>query len=168
MIGLSPRAGTAGWCGLLKLCWQGWALSLALVFGGIGPASAAAPVAEDYQPQLDQIMDAALASDQAYKRLGELCDSIGPRLAGSPEMAAAVAWVVAQMRADGLDSVWTEPVMVPRWVRGEEWGKVTSPVEFPLTLLGLGRSVGTPPAGTSTRLKRHSRVGVRQPLPAQW
>jgi carboxypeptidase Q len=51
------------------------------------------------------------------------------------------------MRADGLENVHTEPVMVPRWVRGEESAELVAPRAVPLHMLGLGGSVGTPPEG---------------------
>jgi carboxypeptidase Q len=51
------------------------------------------------------------------------------------------------MQADGLDNVRKEPVMVPKWVRGEERLDLIAPVRQPLTMLGLGNSVGTPGGG---------------------
>ncbi len=95
----------------------------------------------------DRIISAALADSYAYERLQELCDTIGPRLCGSPHMESAIAWAVEVMQRDGFDRVWTEPFTVPHWVRGEEWAEVTAPTPFKLTLIGLGRSVGTPSAG---------------------
>ena len=51
------------------------------------------------------------------------------------------------MKADGLDNVRTQPVKVPHWVRGSESARVVKPIQKPLNMLGLGRSVGTPPGG---------------------
>src|SRR5262249_60602883 len=56
---------------------------------------------------------------------------------GAPE------WAEGRMGEDGLDAVRLEPVQVPHWVRGAEWGRVIRPVDQPLVLLGLGGSVGT-------------------------
>jgi len=94
-----------------------------------------------------RIMAAALADDYAYRILGELCDTIGPRLCGSPRLEAAADWAVSMMEQAGFSSVRTEPFPVAHWQRGEEWAEVTQPVPFRLTLLGLGRSIGTPADG---------------------
>jgi carboxypeptidase Q len=52
------------------------------------------------------------------------------------------------MRAGGADDVRREPVTVPVWDRGEEsLVLVSGGRRIPLVLLGLGRSVGTPPDG---------------------
>lgn len=51
------------------------------------------------------------------------------------------------MKADGLDRVRAEKVMVPHWVRGEESLEMVSPVRDKLLMLGLGNSVGTPAGG---------------------
>jgi carboxypeptidase Q len=47
------------------------------------------------------------------------------------------------MRADGHENVLREKVMVPHWLRGEEWARVIHPSAFELGMLGLGGSVGT-------------------------
>ena len=51
------------------------------------------------------------------------------------------------MKADGLQNVRGEPVMVPHWVRGEESAELVNPRRTPLRMLGLGGSVGTPAEG---------------------
>jgi hypothetical protein len=53
------------------------------------------------------------------------------------------------MKKAGLENVQTPPVMVPHWVRWRESAVLLSPVEKPLTMIGLGMSVGTPAEGIS-------------------
>ncbi len=105
--------------------------------------------ADDYRERAGRIIGAALSSDRAYRRLAYLTDRIGHRLSGSESLRRAVEWALAEMKADGLDNVRGERVMVPHWVRGEESLELTSPVARPLTVLGLGNSVGTPPEGVA-------------------
>jgi len=103
-------------------------------------------------PELNTLLDAALADDYTYDKLGELCDTIGPRLTGSPNMKKAIEWSVNSMRAAGFDSVWTEPVTVPHWTRGREWARCTAPIEFDLILSGMGLSDGTGPEGIEAEI----------------
>jgi carboxypeptidase Q len=53
------------------------------------------------------------------------------------------------MQADGLENVRGEPVMVPRWVRGEESAGLLTPRRKRMAMFGLGGSVGTPTGGIS-------------------
>ena len=94
-------------------------------------------------PEMENLIDAALADTYTYDKLGELCDTVGHRLVGSVGMKNAIAWAQKSMREAGFDSVWTEPVTVPHWTRGREWAKCTAPVEFDLDLSGMGLSDGT-------------------------
>jgi hypothetical protein len=101
----------------------------------------------------DRVLEAALAAERAsYDRLAWLTDRIGPRLSGSAGLENAVRWATARMEADGLDRVWTEEVMVPRWVRGRESGAIVAPVERPLAIVALGGSVGTPEGGVTAEV----------------
>jgi len=69
--------------------------------------------------QLRQVQTAALRDDYAYQQTAHLTDNIGPRLAGSPQSAAAVQYVADELRKLGLE-VRLQKVSVPYWVRGEE------------------------------------------------
>jgi carboxypeptidase Q len=94
-----------------------------------------------------EITDAALADDFAWGWLSTLCDVHGPRLTGSAAYDHAAAWAAYSLAEAGFDRVWTEPVVVPHWVRGTEWARLTAPVDEPLTITGLGGSAGTPEQG---------------------
>jgi carboxypeptidase Q len=89
----------------------------------------------------------AFRTHGAYADLAWLCDRIGPRLSGSPQLDQAIAWAQARMKAAGLVNVHAEPVMVPHWVRGQEAAELLLPTPHRLNILGLGGSVGTPAAG---------------------
>lgn len=94
-----------------------------------------------------RITAAATQDSSAWHRLAYWTDTFGPRFSGTPHLERALDWLVAEMRRDGFDRVWEEPVMVPAWVRGEESATLTVPYEDRLPMLGLGGSVGTPPEG---------------------
>ena len=83
----------------------------------------------------------------AAQDLAWLCDRIGHRLSGSPQLDQAIAWAQQRLKAAGLVNVHAEPVMVPHWVRGQESGELLLPTPHRLNLLGLGGSVGTPEGG---------------------
>nr|MBP7571826.1 peptidase M28 [Acidobacteriota bacterium] len=106
---------------------------------------------------LRSLQAAALQSNYAYERLAHLADSIGPRLAGSPQNAAAVQYVASELRKLGLE-VQLQPVQVPHWERGEERAEL---VAFPgragetiqhLVVTTLGDSVATPPEGITAEV----------------
>lgn len=101
---------------------------------------------------VQQILDAGLRSDGAYRKLAWLCDRIGPRLSGSENLKKAVSWCSDEMKRDGLDNVHTEKVMVPHWVRGEASGRILSPTPHPMVILALGMSDGTKPQGLTAEV----------------
>jgi carboxypeptidase Q len=98
---------------------------------------------ENQRVAAGKLIHAATETNFAHRRLSELCDTFGPRFSGTTNLEAAIDWVLAQMKADGLENVHGEEVMVPRWVRGEESLELREPVREPLLMLGLGGSVGT-------------------------
>jgi carboxypeptidase Q len=110
-------------------------------------AQSRTPIADRYRPTADRIIAAALADSAAWNRLAELTDRFGHRLSGSASLERSIDWILAEMRKDGLQNVRGEKVMVPRWVRGGGWARLVSPRTVPLHMIGLGRSIGTPPTG---------------------
>ena len=100
-----------------------------------------------YREDVARLMHAATSSDFAWKRLAEFTDLHGARLSGSDNLSRAIAWSVEKMKADGLENVHTEPVMVPYWVRGRESAEIIDPPIHDVAMLGLGGTVATPPEG---------------------
>jgi Zn-dependent M28 family amino/carboxypeptidase len=109
-------------------------------------------LAERYRPAAERIIGAVMAGNDAYRKLEALCDGIGHRLSGSPQLDKAIEWAIQTMKKDGQENVRAEPVTVPRWVRGRESLVMTAPREESLVVLGLGGSVGTPPEGISAEV----------------
>ncbi len=100
--------------------------------------------------QIQKIYNAALTEGKAYHWLDYLSNQIGGRLSGSLNAQKAVEYTKAQLDSLGLDRVWLQPVMVPKWVRGApEYAYIeTAPgVTTPVPICALGGSVATPQGG---------------------
>ena len=116
----------------------------------ISPATAPAQsggIPATYRAAADSLIRAATGDSAAYDRVGRLVDGFGHRLAGSRSLEAAIDWILAEMKQDGLQNVRAEPVKVTHWVRGEESVVLVRPRRDTLSMLGLGGSVATPKAG---------------------
>ncbi len=124
-----------------------FAAALALLASLPAVAQAPTPLADQYKPVADRIIAAAMADTDGYADLTYLCDHIGKRVSGSPQLNTAVQWGADLMRKAGFQNVVIQPVMVPHWVRGNEQASLIAPVAKPLHMLGLGMSVGTPKEG---------------------
>ncbi len=110
-------------------------------------SSSAGSLTETYREAAARLIGEALTDHTGYAKLAWLCDRIGNRLAGSTALNEAIRWAAEQMRKDGLTNIQTPSVKVPHWVRGNESLTLIAPVSRKLPMLGLGRSVGTPPDG---------------------
>ena len=102
---------------------------------------------DPYRGTAQKLMTTAQENDFAWQRLAELTDTYGARPAWSENLTRAIAWAVDAMKADGLENVHTERVIVPRWVRGAESAEIVDPPRHPIAMLGLGGTVATPPGG---------------------
>lgn len=105
------------------------------------------PDIDNYRTVSDNIIRKALEDDDRFEYLALFADTFGHRFSGSESLENAIDWIVEEMQDDRFDTVRTQQVMVPRWVRGEESATLISPHKKDLPMLGLGGSVGTPKEG---------------------
>ncbi len=100
--------------------------------------------------QIRKIYDEALKNGNSYEWLDYLSNQIGSRLSGSIGAEQAVEWTKEQLDSVGLDKVWLQPVMVPKWVRGTpEYAFIETGLgeTTQVPICALGGSVATPNAG---------------------
>ncbi|MDH3698140.1 MAG: M20/M25/M40 family metallo-hydrolase [Flavobacteriaceae bacterium] len=100
--------------------------------------------------KIKAIYDAALTQGKAYDWLNHLSNQIGGRLSGSVQAQLAVEYTRDQLDSLGLDNVWLQPVMVPKWVRGTpEYAYLESKpgITNSVPICALGGSVATPLGG---------------------
>tara|TARA_Y100001970_G_C14255135_1_gene874783 strand:- start:6207 stop:7604 length:1398 start_codon:yes stop_codon:yes gene_type:complete len=107
---------------------------------------------EEYQFVAEDIIDIAIADSTAYKRLGYLCDTFGPRLSGSKNLEQAINWIIKTMKEDGLSNVEGQYVKVPAYIRGKESARLLKPFKKELNILAIGGSVSTPKGGITSRV----------------
>ncbi|MGH7562479.1 MAG: M28 family metallopeptidase [Gemmatimonadales bacterium] len=120
--------------------------------GQARPARPPTALQRQYAPAAGRLIAAATADSAAWNRLAELTDTYGHRFSGSESLERAIDWIQEQMKADGLENVRGERVMVPRWVRGHERAELLAPRYGRLPMLGLGGSVGTPEGGLTAEV----------------
>ena len=109
-------------------------------------------ISDRYRTNANRIIEAALRDSTAWNRLAEMTERYGHRLSGSQSLERAIDWMLERMRADGLQNVRGERVMVPVWVRGAESAELVSPRSQNLPMLGLGGSIATPPGGITAEV----------------
>ncbi len=126
-------------------------LTAALLLGAVATASAQS-IAERYDDVANRIIAAATRDSSTYHVLTELTDRFGPRFSGTENLEHAIDWILTRMKEDGFQNVRGEPVMVPRWVRGEESAELVEPRKAKLPMLGLGGSIATPPEGITAEV----------------
>ena len=106
------------------------------------------------EAMLKSIYKSALTESSCYHWLDDLSNKVGQRLSGSEGAEKGVLYTKQQMESLGLDSVYLQEVMVPKWVRGEkeiayvQVGK--KKISFPICALGL--SVATPKNGVTAKI----------------
>ena len=107
------------------------------------------------------IYENMLVESKCHDWLHYICKSIGGRVGGSPEYAAAVAYTSFILDTIGVDTVWTQPVEVPYWRRGAvEKATIINSKQLgnvELSVAALGFSGGTDVLGvTGTVIEVHS------------
>lgn len=95
----------------------------------------------------DKILKATNSDSTNWERMAYVCDTYGPRLAGSSNLNLAIKWFENEMIADGLENVHLEEVMVPNWKRGLGVCQMISPRFHNINVSALGGSIATPSNG---------------------
>ncbi len=109
----------------------------------------------DDSKMIEKIYDTSLLKGKSYDWLDHLSNQIGGRLSGSYNAEKAVKYTKEQLEELGLDRVWLQPVMVPKWVRGaKEYAFIeTAPgMTTTVPICALGGSVATPDGGLIAEL----------------
>ena len=104
---------------------------------------------------IKSIYNNSLSNGKSYEWLDHLSNKIGGRLSGSLNAERAVYWTKSELEKIGLDKVWLQPVMVPKWVRGNpEFAYIeTAPGRTtPVNICALGGSIATPASGLKAEL----------------
>lgn len=104
---------------------------------------------------IDKIYDEALSNGKSYQWLDYLSNQIGGRLSGSINYERSVKWGKEELDLLEIDSVWLQPVMVPKWVRGApEYAHIeTRPGNnISVPIAALGGSISTPSIGISANV----------------
>ncbi|WP_445736732.1 M20/M25/M40 family metallo-hydrolase [Mariniflexile sp.] len=104
---------------------------------------------------LKKLYQTSLTNGKSYDWLNHLSNQIGSRLSGSLGAERAVAYTKEELEKLGLDKVWLQPVMVPKWVRGAtEYAYIeTTPGKTnTVNICALGGSVATPSLGIKAHI----------------
>ena len=106
-----------------------------------------------------EIYKSALTNSKCYSWLDDLSNKVGARLSGSIGAQKGVEYTKAQLETLGLDRVYLQEVMVPKWVRGEKEVAyiLDNKSKISIPVCALGGSVATPKNGlTATVIEVHS------------
>ena len=103
---------------------------------------------------LSTIYKTALTNSKCYSWLDDLSNKVGSRLSGSVGAEKGVAYTKLQLESLGLDKVYLQEVMVPKWVRGEKetayiLDKNTKTI---VPICALGGSIATPKSGITAEV----------------
>jgi Iap family predicted aminopeptidase len=112
-----------------------------------GPGCSLESVCAEVAPDM---IKSALGDSPLEQNLRYLTDVIGGRMTGSAAADHAVDWAVQAFRFAGVDEVHTEKFTVPvKWSEGATRLDVLSPDPFPVRLVSIGWSPGTPEGGVT-------------------
>jgi hypothetical protein len=101
-----------------------------------------------------EIYKSALTNSKCYSWLDDLSNKIGARLSGSEGAQKGVEYTKVQLETLGLDKVYLQEVMVPKWVRGEKEVAyiLDNKTKTTIPVCALGGSIATPKKGISAEV----------------
>ncbi len=111
------------------------------------------------QKMLADIYKFSLTHSQCYFWLDDLSNKIGQRISGSVGAEKGVEYVKAKLESLGLDKVYLQEVLVPKWVRGEKEIAyfLDNKIKVNIPICALGGSVASSKNGlTAEVIEVHS------------
>jgi len=123
-------------------------LSLARAQPAQGDDRFKGPDEDGTKPALVKIAGEGMMNSHAFQYLTELSDNVGARVTGTPEAQRAIDWVIAKMRAIGLENVHAEKWQLWRgWKRGTADAELLTPIRHKLHVDAMGWTGSTPASG---------------------
>ena len=110
---------------------------------------------DDLNIKIKEIYRQVMIHGKSYDWLDHLSNQIGGRLSGSLNAERAIKWAKEELDTLPLDSVWLQPVMVPKWVRGTfEYANIESSPgnTINVNICALGGSIATPSSGIRAKV----------------
>jgi hypothetical protein len=106
------------------------------------------------EKKLKEIYNQALTNSKCYSWLDYLSNKIGQRLSGSANAEKAILYTKEQLETLGLDRVYLQEVMVPKWVRGEKETAfiLDKKTKIVVPICALGGSIATPKNGLTAEV----------------
>ncbi|XP_047519687.1 carboxypeptidase Q-like isoform X1 [Pieris napi] len=87
---------------------------------------------------------------KTYDELEKFVDMFGSRMSGSQVLEDSIDYMIKLTQDEDLTDIVTEELEVPHWVREQEKITMLEPRSKNIAVLGLGRSVSTPPEGVTS------------------
>lgn len=124
-------------------------LSILIVLSNVSQSKA-----QTDEVALKEIYKSSLVNGKSYQWLEHLSNKIGGRLSGSENAQKAVEYTKSELEKLGLDKVWLQAVMVPKWERGEtEVAHFTHKnKKYEVNICALGGSIATEGTGLEAKL----------------
>jgi carboxypeptidase Q len=126
---------------------------------GGSPSTSATEQSGEVKAVTQAILEEIDKRSELMANIEYLCDMIGPRLTGSPNLTKANHWTRDKFQQYGLSNAHVEPWTIGRaWIRGEAAGRVVIPVEQRILVESAGWSPSTkgPKRGPVIHLKAQS------------
>ena len=106
------------------------------------------------QKMLADIYKFSLTNSTCYSWLDDLSNKIGSRMSGSIGAEKGVTYTKQKLETLGLDKVYLQEVMVPKWVRGEKETAyiLDNKIKVTVPICALGGSVATAKSGLTAEI----------------
>ncbi|CAF4895198.1 unnamed protein product [Pieris macdunnoughi] len=86
---------------------------------------------------------------KTYDELEKFVDKFGARISGSQVLEDSIDYMIKLTQDEDLTDIVTEELEVPHWVREQEKITMLKPRSKNIAVLGLGKSISTPPEGVT-------------------